>query len=78
MKHFGVSKLSKRLGCSTWPESRRRRGAGAVIPFPLKWFMQHLGDPGATSPSAPGQTGLFSFWERWNWLAERAFFFFLS
>ena len=32
MKHFGVSKLSKHLGCSTWPESRKRRGAGVVLP----------------------------------------------
>lgn len=42
MKHFGVSELSKHLDCSTRPESRKRRGAGVVIPhhggtgFPLK------------------------------------------
>ena len=83
MKHFGVSKLSKHLGCSTWPESRKRRGAGVVLPhhggnrLPLKKrFMQHLGGPGAMSPSAPGRTGLVSSWERWNWRVESAFVFF--
>lgn len=40
--------------------------------------MQHLGDPGAVSPSAPGQTGLFSSWERWNWRVGSAFFSVLS
>lgn len=80
MKHFGVSKLSKHLDCSTRPESRKRRGAGVVIPhvagtgFPLKGFMQHLGVQGRMSPSAPGRTGLFSSWERWNWRMGNAFF----
>lgn len=33
-KHFWVSELSKRLGCSARPESRERRGAGGARPPP--------------------------------------------
>lgn len=67
MKHFWVSELSKRLGCSTWPESRERRGAGVARPpprgtgSPQNVFMQHLGVRGRGVLLPPRRTGLFQF-----------------
>lgn len=68
MKHFRVSELSKRLGCSAWPSPGkgeeqgwpgRRPGHG----FPQHVFMQHLGVQGRRVLRLPLQTGFFSSWE---------------
>lgn len=76
MKHFWVSKLSKCLGCSTWLESRERRGAGVARPSPRgtgspqNVFMQHLGGRGAESFCPLARKGFFSSWEGRHRLAE--------
>lgn len=66
MKHFWVSELSKRLGCSAWPSPGkgeeqgwpgRRPGHG----FPSKCVHAAFGGPGAPSPSAPSPDGLLQF-----------------
>lgn len=59
MKHFGVSKLSKHLVWSTWPQSREKRGTGAT--GPLKHVHAAFGGPGVMSPSAPWPDRAFQF-----------------
>lgn len=66
MKHFGVSELSKRLGCSTWLESRKRRGAGAVIPrvghrLPLKMVHAAFGGSRGDESFCPWPDRAFQF-----------------
>lgn len=68
MKHFWVSELSKRLGCSAWPESRKRRGAGVARPppgarVPLKMCSCSIWGSGRRVLRLPLQTGFFSSWE---------------